>query len=150
MMKYKFGFIGCGNMGGALCTAVAKKESDAAICVCDGVKEKTDALCARFSNLTATRITPLPTDTGEFGIILIIAGSNPQSASISAMDFPAAIVIKTMSRLFARSFFILSNNPGNDCGLTPRKTYSDSAISSVRETAVCRSGRRTGQYAGNF
>ena len=59
MMKYKFGFIGCGNMGGALCTAVAKKESDAAICVCDGVKEKTDALCARFSNLTAVSLTDL-------------------------------------------------------------------------------------------
>ena len=28
-MKYKFGFIGCGNMGGALCSAVASKETEA-------------------------------------------------------------------------------------------------------------------------
>ena len=74
MMKYKFGFIGCGNMGGALCTAVAKKESDAAICVCDGVKEKTDALCARFSNLTAVSLTELIAES-EY----VFLGVKPQS-----------------------------------------------------------------------
>ncbi len=73
-MKYKFGFIGCGNMGGALCTAVAKKESDAAICVCDGVKEKTDALCARFANITAVSVTELIAES-EY----VFLGVKPQS-----------------------------------------------------------------------
>ncbi len=73
-MKYKFGFIGCGNMGGALCTAVAKKECDAAICVCDGVKEKTDALCARFSNITAVSLTELIYETKY-----VFLGVKPQS-----------------------------------------------------------------------
>ncbi len=73
-MKYKFGFIGCGNMGGALCTAVAKKESDTSICVCDGVKEKTDALCARFQNITAVSLTELISET-EY----VFLGVKPQS-----------------------------------------------------------------------
>ena len=41
-MKYELGFIGCGNMGGALVTAAAKKLDGKSIAVCDFDKAKTD------------------------------------------------------------------------------------------------------------
>ena len=43
-MKYTLGFIGCGNMGGALVQAAAKTLSGAQIAVCDFDKTKTDAM----------------------------------------------------------------------------------------------------------
>ncbi len=44
MSEYKFGFIGCGNMGGALLRAVAKTVNPAEILVSDFDAKKTDAL----------------------------------------------------------------------------------------------------------
>ena len=43
-MKYKFGFIGCGNMGGALAQAVAKSINLFEIALCDSNIEKAAAL----------------------------------------------------------------------------------------------------------
>ena len=43
-MKTIFGFIGCGNMGGALAKAVAKSELDKEILLCDASAEKAGAL----------------------------------------------------------------------------------------------------------
>jgi pyrroline-5-carboxylate reductase len=39
-MKYEFGFIGCGNMGGALVKAVVKKVDASKVAVCDFFEEK--------------------------------------------------------------------------------------------------------------
>ena len=43
-MKYKFGFIGCGNMGGALALAVAKSVDPFEVALCDANIEKAAAL----------------------------------------------------------------------------------------------------------
>ncbi len=43
-MQYKLGFIGCGNMGGALITAAAKTLNEGEIAVCDLDKAKVAAL----------------------------------------------------------------------------------------------------------
>lgn len=43
-MKYRAGFIGCGNMGGTLARAVAKKIGGEKIAVCDPDSKKTDAI----------------------------------------------------------------------------------------------------------
>ncbi|MBR2906684.1 MAG: pyrroline-5-carboxylate reductase [Clostridia bacterium] len=43
-MKYTLGFIGCGNMGGALARAAAKTLQGAQIAVCDRDETKTEAL----------------------------------------------------------------------------------------------------------
>lgn len=43
-MKYQFGFIGCGNMGGALARAIAKRVPCERIALCDTDTEKRDAL----------------------------------------------------------------------------------------------------------
>ncbi len=42
----KFGFIGCGNMGGALAKAVSRKAAGANVMITDLDKEKVSALCA--------------------------------------------------------------------------------------------------------
>ena len=49
----KFGFIGCGNMGGALAAAVAKSISAEEIAVCDAFAEKAEAF-AKTYGVTAT------------------------------------------------------------------------------------------------
>jgi pyrroline-5-carboxylate reductase len=43
-MKYQWGFIGCGNMGGTLVRAVVKKTKSSEIAVCDLDESKTNAL----------------------------------------------------------------------------------------------------------
>ena len=45
-MKYQFGFIGCGNMGGALARAVAKKIPANAIALCDANTQKAQELAS--------------------------------------------------------------------------------------------------------
>lgn len=73
-MKYKFGFIGCGNMGGALCSAVASKETEAKICVCDGIKEKADVLAEKYGNISVVELPELVNEA-EY----IFLGVKPQS-----------------------------------------------------------------------
>lgn len=53
-MKYTFGFIGCGNMGSALVSAVAKGNKDAAIALADYDKSKVDVLCEKYSAVAST------------------------------------------------------------------------------------------------
>ncbi|MBO7297575.1 MAG: NAD(P)-binding domain-containing protein, partial [Clostridia bacterium] len=45
-MSYKLGFIGCGNMGGALVRAAVKTVSGKDIAVCDADKKKMQALAS--------------------------------------------------------------------------------------------------------
>lgn len=47
-MKFKAGFIGCGNMGGALAKAAANAVGGNSIAVCDYDKSKTSLLCAEY------------------------------------------------------------------------------------------------------
>ncbi|MBR4295559.1 MAG: pyrroline-5-carboxylate reductase [Clostridia bacterium] len=48
-MKETFGFIGCGNMGGALASAVAKTVPSAQITLCDALAEKAETLADTLS-----------------------------------------------------------------------------------------------------
>ncbi len=50
----KFGFIGCGNMGGALAACVAKQVGGENVAVCDHNVEKVDALVSRFGVVAKT------------------------------------------------------------------------------------------------
>ena len=45
---YTIGFIGCGNMGGALAKAVAKSDEKNTIAVCDFVEEKAKNLARQI------------------------------------------------------------------------------------------------------
>ena len=47
-MKQIFGFIGCGNMGGALASAVAKSDLEKEILLCDACTEKVEALAGKI------------------------------------------------------------------------------------------------------
>lgn len=52
-MKYEIGFIGCGNMGGALARAVAKSLAPEQIVLCDQNEEKAAALAGELGAKTA-------------------------------------------------------------------------------------------------
>lgn len=53
-MKYTLGFIGCGNMGGALAQACARAIDGAQIALCDFDKEKVTRLANAFGGAQAT------------------------------------------------------------------------------------------------
>ncbi len=73
-MKYDFGFIGCGNMGGALCGAVASNPAGFSICVCDSDKTKTDIFEKNFSKVKAVDVHELIKNS-EY----VFLGVKPQS-----------------------------------------------------------------------
>jgi pyrroline-5-carboxylate reductase len=72
-MNYKIGFIGCGNMGGALVKKVAKTLSPDAIAVCDHNKEKTDFLQCDCG------VTPVNADMLAMNSDFIVLGVKPQN-----------------------------------------------------------------------
>lgn len=72
-MTYKFGFIGAGNMGGALLTAAAKNNPDMSISVYDTFTEKAKAFSSKYENVTFTDIITLVTES-EY----IFIGVKPQ------------------------------------------------------------------------
>ena len=53
-MKYELGFIGCGNMGGALITAAAKTVAGKAIAVCDHTPAKAEKFAKAFGAQAVT------------------------------------------------------------------------------------------------
>ena len=53
-MKYQLGFIGCGNMGGALVTAAAKTVAGSAIAVCDYDQAKAENFANKYGAKVAT------------------------------------------------------------------------------------------------
>ncbi len=58
-MTYKFGFIGAGNMGGALLTAAAKNNPGIKIAVYDTYEEKAKAFSEKYDNVTFTSLKEL-------------------------------------------------------------------------------------------
>ena len=71
--SYTFGFIGCGNMGGALATAAAQGNPGMAIAVCDALPQKAEALAAGFDNITVAPLARIAADS-EY----IFIGVKPQ------------------------------------------------------------------------
>ena len=69
---YDFGFIGCGNMGGALAGAVARAINPNKIAVCDFDEKKTDALVEKYG----VRKTDIQTLAKESAFIVL--GVKPQ------------------------------------------------------------------------
>lgn len=54
-MKYKSGFIGCGNMGGALARAAAKALRGENVAVCDRDASKTSLLCSECGTVSLSQ-----------------------------------------------------------------------------------------------
>lgn len=50
-MKYQFGFVGCGNMGGALATAVSKRVNGTQLALCDTDTQKAKALAEHIGGI---------------------------------------------------------------------------------------------------
>ncbi|MBE6552973.1 MAG: pyrroline-5-carboxylate reductase [Ruminococcaceae bacterium] len=71
-MTAKFGFIGCGNMGGALASAVAKTVGGANILLCDRFSEKVESL-AMSTGARASSVAEIA-ETCDF----IFLGVKPQ------------------------------------------------------------------------
>ena len=53
-MKYEFGFIGCGNMGGVLAEKVASAAQPFSVAVCDYFQEKAEAIREKYPVVVTT------------------------------------------------------------------------------------------------
>ena len=84
MKTFEFGFIGCGNMGGALVQAVANAIGGDKIAVCDYSKEKAE----RFTALGATVLT-----ASELALAckFIVLGVKPQNMQETLVSLRGAI-----------------------------------------------------------
>ena len=74
-MAYKFGFIGAGNMGGALLTAAAKNNPDMKISVFDVFSEKAKGFSDKYENVEACDLKTTVTES-EY----VFIGVKPQMA----------------------------------------------------------------------
>lgn len=72
-MQYTLGFIGCGNMGGALVKATAKRIGGEAIAVCDRDAKKTQAL----QNACGVKTADIQTVAKECAFVVL--GVKPQN-----------------------------------------------------------------------
>ena len=61
--QYTFGFIGCGNMGGALAVAAAQGNPGMRIAVCDALAEKAEALAGQFENIAVVPMEELAAES---------------------------------------------------------------------------------------
>lgn len=86
-MQYELGFIGCGNMGGALVTAAAKKVDGKRIAVCDFDTAKTDKFHAELG-VTVTNAQDIA-QNAKFVVLAV----KPQVMQSAIADF--ADVLKT-------------------------------------------------------
>ena len=84
-MKYTFGFIGCGNMGGALVRATAKAVDGSKIAVCDYDQTKAQAL-ANTLGVTAVTADELA-KTSEF----VVLGVKPQNMQETLAPLASAL-----------------------------------------------------------
>lgn len=97
-MKYTVGFIGCGNMGGALARAVAKSDEKKTIAVCDYLQEKAQSLAKQIgaSVLSAEELVK----SSKF----ILLGVKPQAMKdalsplqTALSENPQAIIVSMMA-----------------------------------------------------
>lgn len=73
MKQFEFGFLGCGNMGGALALAASKVLSVGELAVCDASPEKTEPL------VSAKKATCLPFDELARSVKYLFLAVKPQS-----------------------------------------------------------------------
>ncbi len=120
-MNTKFGFIGCGNMGGALAVAVAKTVSGRSLILCDADVKKTEALAAQ----TGAQVSDLQTLAAECDYIFL--GVKPQGfealfemlrpllllrkTPFVLVSMAAGVAIETVERLAGRPCAIIRIMP---------------------------------------
>ncbi len=103
-MRYKAGFIGCGNMGGALARAAAKAVGGEHIAVCDFDMSKTDILCSECGTVSLNTIELI--DSCDY----VFLGIKPQMMKAAVSPIVEIInksdaVIVTMAAGLEISFF---------------------------------------------
>ncbi len=73
-MKFKFGFIGCGNMGGIILDTVLKTVKGSDICACD-------SNCQKIQRVTSLGVTEVDAKTAAGNSKYLFIGVKPQGLS---------------------------------------------------------------------
>ena len=88
-MKYTLGFIGCGNMGGALVRAAAKSLCGDTIAVCDRDASKTEALKNECG------VVPTTSEDVAKNAAFVVLGLKPQYMESGIAEFRAILQART-------------------------------------------------------
>ena len=115
-MKTMFGFIGCGNMGGALAEAVAKRVLGEQLMVCDACYEKAD----RLAKLCGAQIADAVTVAKECQFVFI--GVKPQGlkslfAEIAPVLQLRESLVTLISMAAGTSIKEITDMAGCECGV---------------------------------
>ena len=92
-MKYTLGFIGCGNMGGALVQAAAKRIDGNLIAVCDHHAKNVQRLQAQFGVVSASA-----QEIAE-GSQFVILGVKPQAIKSTVAEISSILRARTSATL---------------------------------------------------
>lgn len=124
-MKYKFGFIGCGNMGGALVRAISKSIDSKKIAVCDKDENKakafanelgvnvTDAISiAKDSEFIVLGVKPQVVENAVSEIQPALQ-QNPNATIISMCAGVTSELIKTLCKTEIGCIRIMPNTPAS-------------------------------------
>lgn len=114
-MRFEIGFIGCGNMGGALARAVAKNLDPAKIALCDADAGKAERLAAELGAVAADSLTVAT--HARF----VVLGVKPQMLGTAAEEIGARLRerkdVVVISMLAGTSCATLRNSLGFACPL---------------------------------
>ena len=154
-MQYSFGFIGCGNMGGALASAVAKTVDGNKIAVCDYDEKKTNALKENFG-VCVEQIKTLAKSCK-----FVVLGVKPQMmqetlASVKAeLSENAGVVLISMAaglsmnaiRIFAgKEYPIIRLMPNTPCAVGAGMVlYSTLGVSEADEQVFLNAFKKAGR-----
>jgi pyrroline-5-carboxylate reductase len=155
-MKYKLGFIGCGNMGGALVTAAAKTVSGGAIAVCDHNHSKTEKFTKQFGVHAVT--TEEIAKNAEF----IILGVKPQVMAeavaeykeilqqredVTVITMAAGVSISALRRYIGKNLPVIRIMPNTPVALGAGMIlYSTADVTNEKEKAFLAAFEKAGVF----
>ena len=83
MSNEVFGFIGCGNMGGALARAVRRSRPEATLLLCNRTRDKAEALAAELGGDARVRSNSEAARESDF----LFLGVKPQMMAVGCVQY---------------------------------------------------------------
>ena len=132
-MQYEFGFIGVGNMGGALAEQVSKALPDGKVAVCDLDEKKTSAFREKYGDAVLS-LDEIPSSC-RFLVLGVKPQVLPGLLQKIASSVPSSTVLVSMAAGISISAI--------------EKTFAHNPIVRIMPNTPCAVGRGLILYAGN-
>lgn len=155
-MKYTLGFIGCGNMGGALVQAAAKTLNGTQIAVCDHNQQKIDKYTSAFGVIDTTAqdiaknaqfvILGMKPQVMQNAISEIIADLKAND-DVTVVSMAAGLTIAKIRSFIGTDLPIIRIIPNTPVGLGAGMTlYSTADVTAEKENAFLAAFEKAGLF----